>query len=437
LGTSSVGGNLAATSANGNVSQDGPLSVAGTTHIAAGTGNIQLTNAGNTLAQAVSGSGAEINLTAAGPLTLGTVAASGNLTLASTGALDLGTSSVGGNLAANSAMGNVTQDGRLAVAGTTDIAAGTGNIQLTNAANTFAQAVSGSGVQISLTDVGPLTLGIVAASGDLTLASTGALDLGTSSVGGNLAAASANGNVSQDGPLSVAGTTDIAAGTGNIQLTNAGNTLMQAVTTSGRQISLKDSVPMILGTSEVSGNLTLASNGALGLGTATVGGNLTATSDNGNVTQSGPLHVTGATSIVAGTGTIQLSNAGNVFTGGMTASASGITVVGKGPDLPLDKTPTLGTTGPNAVSQLESSLLLANAGIAPDTLSLSSSVSVIGGGGSDDSGADVASTAESGSGNGEILDVSLHIGARGPTLHILSGGMRLPDNRVDADQIRN
>ena len=62
---------------------------------------------------------------------------------------------------------------------------------------------------------------------------------------------------------------------------------------------------------------------------------------------------------------------------------------------------------------------------------------MIGGGGSDDSGADVASTAESGSGNGEILDVSLHIGARGPTLHILSGGMRLPDNRVDADQIRN
>ena len=152
---------MAANSGNGNVMQAGPLSVTGTTGIVAGTGNIQLANTGNKLAQAVSATGAQIGLADAGPLTLGTV-----------DALSLIHISVGGNLAANSGNGNVTQDGPLSVTGTTGIVAGTGNIQLSNANNTLAQAVSASGAQIGLTDVGPLTLGTVDASGNLTLAST-------------------------------------------------------------------------------------------------------------------------------------------------------------------------------------------------------------------------------------------------------------------------
>ena len=127
------------------MTQSGALAVSGTTGITAGTGNIDLSNAANTLAQAVSASGASISIADSGPLTLGTVAASGNLTLASTGALDLGTSTVGGNLTANSGNGNVTQSGALAVNGTTGITAGTGNIDLGNAANALAQAVSGVG----------------------------------------------------------------------------------------------------------------------------------------------------------------------------------------------------------------------------------------------------------------------------------------------------
>src|SRR6202035_467589 len=237
----------------------GPLAVTGTSTLVAGTGNIQLDNAGNTLAQAVNASGAQVALTDAGPLTLGTVDASGNLTLASTGPLDLGTSTVGGNLSANSGNGNVTQDGPLAVTGTSNIGAGTGNIQLGNVNNTLAQSVSASGTQIGLTDAGPLTLGTVDASGNLTVASTGTLDLGTSSVGGNLLANSGNGNVTQDGPLAVTGTSTLVAGTGNIQLTNAGNTLMQAINASGAQIGLTDAGPLTLGAVDAGGNLTAAS----------------------------------------------------------------------------------------------------------------------------------------------------------------------------------
>jgi fibronectin-binding autotransporter adhesin len=331
LGTSAVGGSLLANSGNGNVTQDGPLAVTGTTGIAAGTGNIQLGNAGNTLAQTVNASGAQVGLTDAGPLTLGAVDASGNLTLASTGALDLGTSTVGGNLLANSGNGNVTQDGALAVTGTTGIVAGTGNIQLGNAGNTLAQAVSASGAQIGLTDAGPLTLGSVDAGGNLILASAGALDLGTSIVGGNLAANSGNGNVTQDGALAVTGTTGIVAGTGNIQLTNSANTLAQTVSASGRQVGLTDAGPLTLGTADASGNLTLASTGALDLGTSTVGGNLAANSGNGNVTQDGALAVTGTTGIVAGTGNIQLSNAGNTLARAVSASGRRVRLTDAGP----------------------------------------------------------------------------------------------------------
>jgi hypothetical protein len=244
LGSLAASGNLAIIAGGGAITQSAgaSLNVGGTTNLKASDAgvpaDVSLTNANNSLAQAVSASGAAVSLTDAGPLTLGTVGATGNLTLASTGALDLGISTVGGNLAAASGNGNVTQDGPLAVTGTTSIAAGTGNIDLSNAANTFAQAVSASGAVISLTDTGPLTLGIVGASGNLTLASIGALDLGISTVGGNLAAASGNGNVTQDGPLAVTGTTSIAAGTGIIQMNNPGNTFGGKVSTTGSEVSI-------------------------------------------------------------------------------------------------------------------------------------------------------------------------------------------------------
>jgi hypothetical protein len=171
-------------------------------------------------------SGGAVNLSsAAGSVTLGTLAASGNL-------------------AVNSAGGAITQSegASLNVGGTSMLQASAAgvpaDIRLTNAANTFTRAVSASGAAISLADTGALTLGTVGASGDLTLASTGALDLGTSTVGGNLAANSGNGSVTQAGPLAVNGTTQILAGTGNISLENPSNALNGTVTTKGGSVAI-------------------------------------------------------------------------------------------------------------------------------------------------------------------------------------------------------
>ena len=374
-----------------------------------------MANAGNTLAQKVSASGAQIGLTDAGPLTLGTVDASGNLTLASTGTLDLGTSTVGGNLAANSGNGNVMQAGPLSVTGTTGIVAGTGNIQLANTGNKLAQAVSATGAQIGLADAGPLTLGTVDARGNLTLASTGTLDLGTATVGGNLAANSGNGNVMQAGPLSVTGTTGIVAGTGNIQLANTGNKLAQAVSATGAQIGLADAGPLTLGTVDARGNLTLASTGTLDLGTATVGGKLTADSGNGNVTQAGVLSVSGTTSITAGTGRIELKNLQNNFQALLTATGSAVDIGG---EIPLNG------SARNAVAQLESSNLASNAGMESGGLSLSSpTFNAVPSAGSD------ASLPQD-SRREDETNVSLNIGAAGPALKIVNGGVRLPDHMV-------
>ncbi|MDE2455738.1 MAG: hypothetical protein KGL43_19285, partial [Burkholderiales bacterium] len=187
-GTLAVGGDasIGATRGDvqlGNLASTGPLSVTDTggsigqatgTVLNAGAAssftasngasaaNVVLTNPGDSFAGPVSISGTNATLAVDGPLSLGSVATSGNLTLNSNGALDLGNSSVGGNLMASSGNGNVTQDGALAVGGTTSIDAGSGTITLANAGNTLAQPVSLAGANASLTTAGPLTLGSVA-----------------------------------------------------------------------------------------------------------------------------------------------------------------------------------------------------------------------------------------------------------------------------------
>jgi hypothetical protein len=311
----------------------------------------------------------------------------------------------------SSANGNISQTGALSVSGTTHIMAGSGNIVLANAGNTLVAAVGATGGQISLTDAVPLILGTVDASGNLVLNSTGGLDLGDSSIGGNLSANSGNGNVTQEGALSVAGTTDIVAGSGNVQLNNPANILAKTVTTSGQQVSLTNAAPLDLGTVVTGGNLVLNSNGALDLGTTSVGGNLIANSANGNVTQDGPLSVGGSTDIIAGNGSIQLNNPGNVFQGALTTSSSNVGIGGE------MNASAMQASIDSAVSQLESDGLSTDPGNPPDVLNLSPTVSE--------------------TRDGEPVQVTMNIGANGPQLQILNGGMRLPDNSVSVARSGN
>ncbi len=164
----------------------------------------------------------------------------------------------------------------LAVTGTTTLAAGAANdITLNNAANNFSTVGITSGNNVALTDAN-------------------ALDLAASTVSGTLNV-TANGALTQSGPLAVAGTTTLAAGAANdITLNNAGNNFSTVGITSGNNVTLRDANALDLAASTISGALNVTTNGAL--------------------TQSGALNVTGITTLAAGPGNnITLTNPANDF----------------------------------------------------------------------------------------------------------------------------
>jgi filamentous hemagglutinin family protein len=376
-----------------------------------GSGSFTVTNSFTQTAGQIALSGGAVSINqATGNLSFANISAGSAILNSGLGAVVLGNLATTGNLIVAAEGGGVTQStgATLTVGGTTGLAASNGgvpaDISLTNAGNVLVAAVSAIGAQVRITDAVPLILAVVDASGDLLVNSTGGLDLGTSTVGGTLVANSGNGNVIQEGAMSVAGTSNIDAGSGNVQLNNPANILAGTVTTSGQRVSLTNAVPLNLGAVTTGGNLVVNSNGALDLGTLIVGGNLTANSANGNVTQDGLLSVGGSTDIVAGTGSIQLNNPGNVFQGALTTSGSTVGVVGETNALALE------ASIDSAVSQLESDGLSTNPGNPPDALNLSPTVSE--------------------TRDGEPAQVTMNIGPNGPQLQILNGGMRLPDNSI-------
>ena len=105
-------------------------------------------------------------------------------------------------------------------------------------------------------------------------------------------------------------------------------------------------------TTDGTGNATVVNASGLDFATTTIGGDLTATATTGNITDSGILTITGATSITLGTNpilsvssarsatdldgnTIALNTAGNLFTGGITLHYFGILPVIDNSDIDL------------------------------------------------------------------------------------------------------
>jgi hypothetical protein len=305
---------------------------------------------------------------------------------------------------------------------------GSGSFAVTN---TFSQ----SGGQI---DVGG-AVSIVQAQGNLSFAdiagsmvnlssTTGSVTLGTLSTDGDLTVTAQGGGIAQagDAMLTVDGTTTLAASThgvpANISVTNVSNRLVHAVNAAGAQVSLNDSVPMTLGTVNASGDLAANSNGALNLGTSTVGGKLAVNSGNGNVTQSGPLRVQGSANILAGTGSIELNNAANVFMVAATASGSSVGLGGEGAGLPQY------VLAGEVIRQLESSAVSSDSGAQAAALNLSSTITVKRYPNPDDAAKDESPLSAPASTNGGVANVAMNIGALGPSLKIVNGGVRLPDN---------
>ena len=240
-------------------------------------------------------------------------------------------------------------------------------------------------------------------AGAVNLTSTaGAVTLGTLAATANLAVTALGGAITQSAgaSLAVGGTTALLASDAgvpaDIGLTNANNTFGSAVSASGAQVNLSDAGPLTLGTVIASGNLTLASNGALNLGSSTVSGNLSTTSGNGDVIQNGPLHIGGTTNIVAGTGSIRLNNPLNVLKGKVTTAGGSVAVAGD--QIVVTANPLVA----NVVSQLESSTLMSGAAMA--------------------------------SSDGTLVNVTLNIGANGPALKVVSGGVHLPNNAMSFNE---
>lgn len=190
----------------------------------------------------------------------------------------------------------------------------------------FSQGSSGTlsvGGQVQITD----------SAGGLVLGQISAGSLRVSSLDGAISQAAGTG-------LSVTGNADFTAAQGGVAadvvLANAGNQFQGTVSASGQDVAITDQDALTLGSITAAGNLTLSSAGALSLGTSTVGGLLRVDSGNADIRQSGPLYVTGSTSLNAGAGNVNLDNSANDFGGAVSATAGSATLVAN-PSLVLDR----------------------------------------------------------------------------------------------------
>jgi Repeats of unknown function (DUF5649) len=134
---------LAATVATGDITQTGPLVVAGTSNLATPTGNIMLTDTANSFGSRVSVDTPQaLQLNASSALSMGVVNVGLTTNLQSHGKLDLGTSSVyTGKLTANSGGFDIIQSGPLKAGKDVDFDAGTAKIDLFDPKNLWLGAL--------------------------------------------------------------------------------------------------------------------------------------------------------------------------------------------------------------------------------------------------------------------------------------------------------
>ena len=196
-----LSGNLSVTS-GGAVTDSGVLTIGGTTTISAVGQNITLDSA-NQFTGAVSLTGADVAVTDAAGLNLGTTTVTG---------IFIGTAT----------SGNITQSGAMNVTGTSNfIAANGASITLGNSANRFTGAVT-------FASAGTLS--------DITLTDTTAFQIQDGlNISGNLSltVAGITQGVGALNAITIGGTTTLNGGAGAIVLTNSGNSYGGIVTVAG------------------------------------------------------------------------------------------------------------------------------------------------------------------------------------------------------------
>ncbi|MCV6613074.1 MAG: hypothetical protein OIF55_20130, partial [Amphritea sp.] len=320
LGSTDLSGNLTVT-AVGNITQSGAVEVDGATSLTATNADITLQNAGNDLSS-LSASANNIYLRDANALTvnalnvnnlsLTTGAAltqAGAFIVADTASIDAGSAILtqandfntlslnGGTAQINdvngvvlgstdltgtlivTAAGDITQSGAISVATVTSLTATNADITLENAANDF-NNLSVAANNLRLREVNGLNVGALNVN-DLSLVTGGVL--------------------SQNGAFVVANTASIDAASATLTQANNFNTL----SLKGGSAVVNDINGVVLGSTDLAGNLTVAAAG--------------------NITQSGAVEVDGATSLTATNADITLENAANDFNS-LAASATNLSV---------------------------------------------------------------------------------------------------------------
>ena len=167
--------------------------------------------------------------------------------------------------------------------------------------------------------------------------STGALNFGygNSTLGAGSLGVTASGAITQatGTTITAGGTTTLSAGAGNtITLSGAGNDFGTVLVTGTGNATLVDQNAMNIGASTLSGNLTVTTTGNLGFSGAVSAANLSATTNNGAVTQSAAMTISGTASMNAGAGgTVTLGHASNSIAGFAAPQAQSATLTTTGP----------------------------------------------------------------------------------------------------------
>jgi hypothetical protein len=278
LGTSSINGNLSAQTNGGEIVQTGALQVTGSSTINAGSGQVVLSNVQNQLNGVVS------------------VVAS-NAQISTAADLNLGASTLSGTLVAQSTAGNITQTAPLVVNGAASFVSPQGNVSLSNTANMFAQTLALN-------------------SQNATIAAAQSIDLAASTVQGQLSVTAQQGDITQQAPITVQGTSNLVAPAGLVNLNNPANQFAQpvSVATTGA-LTLDSASALTLGDMQVGASATINNQGSVNLGTGVFGGKLIVNSQGGAITQTGPIDFKSDTTFNAGSGAINLFDPHNLWTG--------------------------------------------------------------------------------------------------------------------------
>ncbi|WP_322745273.1 CHAT domain-containing protein [Coleofasciculus sp. LEGE 07081] len=244
------------------------------------------------------------NLSTSGTVTIGRDMGTGQINIGSIGAIDLSGNNY--NLTLNG--GAVSFNNGLTLANNKTLTLRTGAI--TSGMSNPDITIGGMNGLLVLETTGavgtmdnPLSteisqLNATTNSGGLFLTNMGGIKfLETSDITGNLKLTTNGGGINSTGSLTVSGTTTLDAGSNDISLDNAANNFQDAVSLTGGTANLNDSDGIILGASNLSGNLQVTALGTPG------------------ITSNGAIRVTGTTNLNANGHDIALDNAANNFTG--------------------------------------------------------------------------------------------------------------------------